>query len=95
MYIRIEHLNTGLQRELWEFLLMQDSIKFTIYFDAFYFQTRESTRHKIWHNQSRWERLISRDNNIPRPEVPLDVIEEAKQKLINNLKNTEIQKGGQ
>jgi hypothetical protein len=92
MYVRVENLNTGLTREIWEFSLMLDSLKFTIYFDAFYYQTRKSTKHRIWKNQSRWERLNHRENNIERPIIPAEIIEKAKQMYINNLQKTEIEK---
>ena len=83
MKITITRLTGYLKRELWEFDFTTDQTM-RIYFDAFFFQTKESSRHK-WRTQSHWQRLDKRSNNIDCPNPPQDVIEQAKQELINTL----------
>jgi hypothetical protein len=69
MRIEIILPDGDLRREIWEFSISIDSCA-CIYFDYYSYQTRESTRKRLWHKQTHWDRLDGRNNNISRPVLP-------------------------
>ena len=90
MYKRIGILSPdGLSCELWEFLLMLDSIHFTLYFNAYFYQVRKTKRHK-WVTKKQWGRLDSRSNNILRPETPISIVIEVKQFFASSIQGLSL-----
>lgn len=70
--------NGDLKREVWTFDLSVGFDPPCIYLNDYSFQTRPSTRHKNWLNQTHWQRFDRRSNNIEHPPIPLEVETEAR-----------------
>lgn len=73
MRIEIFRHSGDLKREAWVFSLNTGYHSPCIYFDDYSFQTKESTRHRKWTQQTHWMRLDRRSNNIDNPPLPTDV----------------------
>lgn len=73
MNVEIVRQNGALKREVWSFSIYISYADSCIRFDAYSFQTRETTRHRKWKKQTHWTRLMSRGNNIDNPPLPSDV----------------------
>jgi hypothetical protein len=73
MRIEIIRPDGDLKREIWAFTLSVDYSRPCIYFDHYSFQTRESTRKRIWHKETYWDRLNTRESNIPYAVIPHEV----------------------
>jgi len=58
--------------------------KVEIKLDGYFDESRKTTRHK-YQIERKWTRLTRRDNTIERPEIPEDVIKEARQKVIQSI----------
>ena len=87
--VEIEHLNTGLSRELWRFWFNEDRAQLVL--DEFHFQTRQTKRHK-WVSQSKWLRLEKRYSSGSRPFAPEIVKERALNLFIGTLaKNVTVE----
>jgi len=81
----------NLKREVWHFNLGIDSHPPCIRLAGYSFQTRETTRHRIWKKQTHWDKYDRRSNNIDTPPLPADVdreIHEAYQEFIDTLSIT-------
>jgi len=74
MRIEIIRPDGDLKREVWRFALIADWVnKAFISFEAYSFQTRETTRQRNWTRHTHWTRLERRVNNIDNPPLPQDV----------------------
>ena len=80
-----------LKREVWVFTLSVGIGSPCIYFDYYSFQTRESTRHRTWVRQTKWERLDRRSNNIDKTSIPEDVKSEMYSQFQSQIKELVIQ----
>jgi hypothetical protein len=70
------------KREIWHFSLCIDiGGRDHIYFDRYSFQTKGSTRHRIWKTQRVWDRLDHRGSDIEAAPLPKDVETEVRSKL--------------
>lgn len=59
-----------LEREVWIFDLAISYHQSFIYLDYYYAQTKESKHHRSWKIQTKWSRLLGRDNTISSPPMP-------------------------
>ncbi len=73
MRIVITRPDGDLKREIWTFSLRVEYSTPCICFEEFSFQTRLSTRHKKWTNQTHWQRIDPKKNTISCPNIPADV----------------------
>jgi len=90
MNIEVIRLSGDLKREVWRFSFFADYARSGIYFNYYSFQTKETTRHKNWLQQTHWARLDRRGNNIDKPPFPGDVEKELRQKIADNIKEVPI-----
>ena len=76
MKVEIFRMNGDLKREVWVFeLYVSFSANPCIYFDEYSFQARTTKRCK-WIKQARWSRLNTRNSNIGRPTILIDIKKE-------------------
>ena len=74
MRMEIIRPSGDLKREVWDFSLISDwTERANIYFEAYSFQTKETTRQRTWRKQTHWTRHNRRENNITNPPLPPDV----------------------
>jgi hypothetical protein len=74
-----------LKRKVWNFSVSIDYGRCCIYFDSYIVYTRRTKRCN-WiktHDEPRWVRTDHRDNNIPCPEIPVNIKQELEQRLID------------
>lgn len=73
--------------EVWEFVLIRN----TLYLDRYYTAVKDSTRHRKYHKKLIYNRLDKRGNNIEVQVIPLS--EEIKQEALElYLKKVECKK---
>lgn len=82
--IEVEHLNTGLTRELWRFWLDMGGQRLDLVLDEYHYQTRPTKRHG-WKSQSFWKRVDERHNTMLKPNVPREVAEIATKKFVSDI----------
>jgi len=89
--IEIIRNNGDLKRERWVFNFIADWNYTVISLNTFVFETRDSKRHK-WKYQSRYERSDTRIpiSNIPKPNIPLNIQEEVKDRICFNVRELNI-----
>lgn len=90
MRIEIIRPDGDLKREVWSFTLYVNYSQSCIYFNSYYFQTKESKRKRNWTNQSYWTKFFSRESNIPCPNIPQDIQEEIHNKYAEYVKTLPI-----
>ena len=90
MNIEVIRPSGDLKREVWQFSLFVDFARSGIYFNYYSFQTKETTKHRNWTQQTHWTRLDRRSNNIPKPPLPSDVEKELRQTIADNFKEVPI-----
>jgi hypothetical protein len=87
MNIQIIRPDGDLKREVWNFsLYISWGSDKKIYFDHYSFQTKESTRHRVWKPQTNWGRLTRQNNTIDEPPLPADVEKEMREKFSEMVK---------
>jgi hypothetical protein len=89
MLIKIIVPNGDLKREVWEFTLSV-TYRVNLRFVCYAFEERETLRHRIWKTQSLWGTYFERASNIARPTVPLNVIEQAKERYCRLINEAEV-----
>lgn len=92
MKIEIVLPDGDLKREVWDFSLSVGYSSPCIFFDAYCFQTKLSTRHRNWISQTHWQRLEHRNNNIENPPLPKEVEEEMRSRYQECIKEIPIVK---
>ena len=94
MQVEIIESYGDLKREVWNFTLIAGVGGFPyIYLDSYFFQTKESTRHKKWIVQTHWTRIMSRHNNIDKPPLPEAIEEIMRQRFAGQVKELPLIKG--
>ena len=73
--------DTELSQTAWQFG-MDDR---AIYLNKYATKRRASTRHHVWATMDEWDRLLSRQNTIQTPPLPLDIINEARTLFKNQI----------
>jgi hypothetical protein len=70
----------SLSRQVWRFGITSYSGSLNVYLDNWSHQSRESKRHS-WkcsqYSRTMWDRISTRENRIPKPIPPDDVVQEA------------------
>ena len=80
-----------LKREVWRFnLFLPYGGNKCICFNSYAFQTRETTRHRKWISQTKWNRTMRRENTIPQPPLPDDVEAEVRKTFANRVSSLPI-----
>lgn len=80
----IRHLG-DLTRERWGFYFAVDH-RVVLHLDSFIVEAKESTKHRKWRRQVCYDRLMKRESTIDCPDIPPDVIREAKS-VVNQMIN--------
>ncbi len=80
----IERYVDELTKEQWGIVF----IDMRLYLDSYYLLKRDSTRHKKYHSEKKYERLSGRDSTIKEQEVPFpcNVKQEALDRFTNSIK---------
>ena len=81
---KIKKQINALKIEVWEFVIIRN----TLYLDKYYTAEKESTRHRKYKKILYYDRIMNRNNTIAEEEIPLsnDIKEEALSIYFNQVK---------
>lgn len=87
MNLEVIRPDGDLKRERWRFFLQVDFSHYScIYLDDYAFQTKRTTRCRIWDTETHWNRTNCQFSNIPEAPLSLDVEAEARERFANLVK---------
>lgn len=86
MQVIIIREHNALYRERWNFLLSTSYGHQCIYFDSYLIEYKDTERQRLWRVKSKWSRLMRRESTIESAPLPVDVINEAKEKFAELIK---------
>lgn len=90
MRIEVIRQHGDLAREVWTFYFIATFSGTTLWLDHWTFENRPTTRHRKWQRQMHWDRTDGRSNTVEKVTAPQDVVEQAKEKVIAQIKPLQV-----